>query len=46
MIGLIFQKELVLTKQLHQKSVIFVIIATFYIKILNMNHISAMIVMI
>ena len=29
MIGLIFQKELILTKQIHQKSVIFVIIGTF-----------------
>ena len=31
MIGLIFQNELVVTKQLHQKSVIFVIIVTFYL---------------
>ena len=29
MIGLIFQKELILTEQMHQKSVIFVIIDTF-----------------
>ena len=29
MIGLIFQKELILTKQMHQKDVIFVIIGTF-----------------
>ena len=29
MIGLIFQKELILTKQIHQESVIFVIISTF-----------------
>ena len=29
MIGLIFQKELILTKQIHQESVIFVIIGTF-----------------
>ena len=29
MIGLIFQKELILTKQMHQKSVMFAIIGTF-----------------
>ena len=29
MIGLIFQKELILTKQMHQKDVIFAIIGTF-----------------
>ena len=43
-IGLIFQKELILTKQMHQKSVIFVIIGTFQKEILNMNHIFAMVV--
>ena len=29
MIGLMFQKELILTKQIHQESKIFVIIGTF-----------------
>ena len=29
MIGLIFQKKLILTEQMHQKSVIFVIVGTF-----------------
>ena len=37
MMRLILQREFVLTKQMHQMSVIFVIIATFKIKILNMN---------
>ena len=46
MIGLIFQKELILTKQMHQKSVIIAIIGTFWIKIININHIFAMVVMI
>ena len=46
MVGLIFSKELILTKQMHQISVIFVIIGTFQIKILNMNHVFAMVVMI
>ena len=44
MIGLIFQKKLISIKELHQKSMIFVIIGTFYIKILNMNHTFAMVV--
>ena len=34
-IRLIFLKELILTKQMHQKSVTFVIICTFQIKVLN-----------
>ena len=46
MIGLIFQKELMLTKQLHQKSVIFVILGTFYMKNLIISHIFAMAAMI
>ena len=46
MIGLIFQKELISSKQMHQKSVIFVIIGTFQIKFLHMSHIFAMVVMI
>ena len=37
MMRLILQREFVLIKQMHQMSVIFVIIATFKIKILNMN---------
>ena len=46
MIGLIFWKELILAKQMYQKSMIFVIISTFEIKILNMSHIFAMVVLI
>ena len=46
MIGLIFQNELMLTKQMHQKSVIFAILGTFYMKILIISHIFAMVVMI
>ena len=46
MIGLIFQKELILTKQMHQKSAIFVVIDTFWVKVLNMSHIFEMVVMI
>ena len=46
MIGLIFQKELILEIQMYQKSMIFVIISTFEIKILSMNHIFAMVVLI
>ena len=38
MIELIFQKELMLIRQIHQKSVIFVITGIFYT---NMNHIFA-----
>ena len=45
MIGLTFQKELILTKRMHQKGVIFVIIGTSQINILNMSHIFAMVVM-
>ena len=33
-------------KQMHQKSVIFVIIGTLKILVLNMNHIFAMVVMV
>ena len=49
MIELIFEKELILTKQMHQKNVILVIIViigTFQVKTLNMSHIFAMVVMI
>ena len=46
MIGLMFQKKLTLTKQMHQNSVIFVIIGTFEVKVLIVNHIFAMAVMI
>ena len=38
MIGLIFQKDLILTKQMRQKSVIFVIIHTFQIKVLYIRN--------
>ena len=46
MIGLIFPKELVLTKRMHQKSVIFAITGTFQIKVLDISHIFATVVMI
>ena len=46
MIGFIFQEKFILTKKTHQKSVIFVIIGTFYINFLDMSHIFAMVVMI
>ena len=46
MIGFIFQEKFILTKQMHESSVIFVIIGTFYIKFLDMSHIFAMVVMI
>ena len=46
MIEVIFHKELMLIKQMYQKSVIFVIIGTFQIKVLNMSHIFAMVAMI
>ena len=45
MIGLIFPKELILIKQMHQKSVIFVIIGTLETKKLKMNHIFAIVLM-
>ena len=35
----IFQKELKLTKQVHQKNVCFVIIGTLKILDLNLNHV-------
>ena len=34
-----------LTKQMHQKNVVFVIIGALKILVLNMNHIFAMVVM-
>ena len=43
---LILQREFVLIKQMHQMSVIFVIIATFKIKHLNMSDFFAMVVMV
>ena len=47
MIGFIFQKELILTKQMHQKEgVISVIIGDFFSKNFNDEHIFAMVVMI
>ena len=36
-----FSKELILTKQVHKKSVIFVTIGIFQIKVLSFNQISA-----
>ena len=38
MIGFIFQKELILTKEMDQKSVKFFIVGTFLKKILIMNY--------
>ena len=38
MIGLIFQKELILTKEMDQKSMKFFIVGTFFKKNLIMNH--------
>ena len=45
-IGLIFQKKLILTKQMHQKIVIFVTIGILKILVLSMSYIFAMLVMI
>ena len=45
-IELIFQKELILIKQVHQKNVIFVPIGILKILVLGMNRIFAMVVMI
>ena len=45
-IELIFKKELMLIKQMHQKNVIFVTIGVFKILVLSMNHIFAMVIMI
>ena len=46
MIELIFRKELMLIKQMHQKNVIFVIIGILKILVLSVSHIFAMAVMI
>ena len=46
MVELIFQKELMLIKQMHQKNVIFAIIGILKILVLSMSHIFAMTVMI
>ena len=43
---LIFQKGLMLIKQIYQKNVIFVTIGILKILVLSMNHIFAMVVMI
>ena len=43
---LIFQKELMLIKQMHQKNMIFVTIGILKILVLSMSHIFAMVVMI
>ena len=43
---MIFQKELMLIKQVRQKNVIFVTIGILKILVLGMNHIFAMVVMI
>ena len=40
---LIFQKELMLIRQINQNDVCFVIIGIFYIKILVMDHIFVMV---
>ena len=46
MIELIFQKKVVLIKQMHQKNVTFVIIGILKILVLSMNHNLAMVAMI
>ena len=46
MIELIFQKELILTKQMRQKNVIFVIIGILKNLDLSMSQIFAMVVMV
>ena len=46
MIKVIFHKELMLIKQVHQKNVIFFTIGTLKILVLSINHIFAMVVMI
>ena len=46
MIGFMYLKELILIKQMHQKNLIFAIIGILKILVLNINHISAMAVMI
>ena len=43
---LIFQKELMLIKQLHEKNVTFVTVAVLKLLVLSMNHIFGMAVMI
>ena len=42
MIELVFQKELMLRKQIYRKNVIFVTIGILEILVLSMNHIFAM----
>ena len=46
MINLLFQKELMLIRRVHQKNVIFVIISILRILVLSMNHVFAMVVII
>ena len=46
MIEYIFHKELISIKQMHQKSVKYAITGIFQIKVLDMNHVFAMVVMI
>ena len=46
MTELIFQKELILIKQVHQKNMIFVTIGILKILVLRMNHIFEMFAMI
>ena len=46
MMELIIQKELMLIRQMHQKSMIFVIISILKILVLSMSHIFAIVVMI
>ena len=46
MIGLIFQKELMLMKQMHQMNVIFAITGILKMLVLDMSHIFAMDVMV
>ena len=45
MIGLMYLKKLILIKHMHKKNVIFVIIGSLKILVLNMSYIFAMVVM-
>ena len=46
MVGLMYMKELMITKQMHQKNLTFVIIGILKISVLNINHIFEIVVMI
>ena len=44
MVGLIYMKELMITKQMHQKNLTFVISGILKISVLKINHIFARVV--